>query len=82
MNFIMMPTDIISSFVCACRGRGWARLGAAQLCAGHPTASVSAYAKGLQMDPKNEEMTVGMELAKREIERRDQNNRRAATHDS
>ncbi|KAG7671582.1 hypothetical protein NADE_000775 [Nannochloris sp. 'desiccata'] len=61
--------------------RGWARLGAAQLCLGHPTAAASAYTQGLTLDPKNEEMLTGMELAKRAGNIRGGNNRRAAIHD-
>jgi hypothetical protein len=64
-----------------CRSRGWARLGASQLCMGHPTAAASAYTQGLRLDPKNDEMLTGMELAKRAARSRGVNNRRAAIHD-
>ncbi len=46
-----------------CRARGWARLGAAQLCLGHMRASLSAYSRGLQLDPGNAEMKLGLQLA-------------------
>lgn len=62
------------------RSRGWARLGAAQLCMGHPTAAASAYSQGLKLDPKNEEMMVGLELAKRALERTGKH-RREAVHE-
>lgn len=65
-----------------CRSRGWARLGAAQLCLGHPTAAASAYAQGLRLDPKNDEMLSGMELAKKAGHARGGHIRRAAMHDT
>ena len=46
-----------------CRARGWARLGAAQLCLGHPRAALSAYQRGLQMSPGSAEMQLGARLA-------------------
>ena len=46
------------------RARGWARLGAAHLCNGHPSAAIAAYAQGLKLDPKNPEMVEGLQLAK------------------
>jgi hypothetical protein len=70
-----------SSNINKCRARGWARLGAAQLCMGHPTAAASAYTQGLRLEPKNEEMLMGMELAKRSGHARGGKNRRAAMHD-
>lgn len=63
------------------RARGWARLGAAQLCLGHPTAAASAYIQGLKLDPKNEEMLTGMELANRASKIKGGTKRRAAMHD-
>ena len=45
------------------RARGWARLGAAQLCLGHPRASLSAYQRGLQLAPGSGEMQLGAQLA-------------------
>lgn len=64
-----------------CRARGWARLGAAQLCVGHPTAAASAYARGLTLDPRSEEMLEGMEMAKRAGDRAGHGkHRRAAVH--
>lgn len=47
----------------ACRARGWARLGAAQLCGGHPRAALSAYQRGLQLAPGSGEMQLGAQLA-------------------
>lgn len=45
------------------RARGWARLGAAQLCLGHSRAALSAYQRGLQLDPDSVEMQRGAQLA-------------------
>lgn len=64
------------------RARGWARLGAAQLCLGHPTAAASAYVQGLKLDSKNEEMLTGMELANRASKKKGGTKRRAAMHHS
>lgn len=61
-----------------CRPRGWARLGAAQLCAGHVRAAVSAYKKGLELQPGSAEMQLGLELAQQALVA--QGNRRAAEH--
>lgn len=46
-----------------CRARGWARLGAAQLCLGHPRAAAAAYRRGLELEGSNKEMRLGLELA-------------------
>ena len=62
-----------------CRSRGWARLGAAQLCCGHATAAASAYEKGLTLDAANEEMKLGLTLARNAVNSR--GNRRAAMHE-
>jgi hypothetical protein len=59
-----------------CRARGWARLGAAQLMLGHPRASMSAYTRGMQLDPGSEEMALGLQLARAALEA--QGNRREA----
>ena len=47
---------------------------------GHITAANSAYQKGLKLDPKNEEMEVGLELARRALERTGKH-RREAMHE-
>lgn len=46
-----------------CRARGWARLGAAQLCLGHPRAALAAYERGLALSPGSAEMQLGARLA-------------------
>ncbi|KAL4421061.1 hypothetical protein ABPG77_001356 [Micractinium sp. CCAP 211/92] len=43
--------------------RGWARLGAAQLCLGHARAAASAYRQGLSLDGGSREMQLGLKLA-------------------
>jgi hypothetical protein len=48
---------------------------------GHPTAAASAYARGLSLDPRNEEMLAGMEMAKKAADRSGHTkNRREAIH--
>lgn len=59
--------------------RGWARLGAAQLCLGHVQAAESAYKKGLSLDPGNEELIAGLSLAQRGLKVRRNTARRQAT---
>lgn len=59
--------------------RGWARLGAAQLCLGHVQAAESAYKRGLLLNPDNEEMVAGLLLAQRGLKIRRTPARRQAT---
>ena len=62
------------------RARGWARLGAAQLCMRHARAAAAAYERGLALDPDSGEMRAGLDLARAaEAER---GARRAAEHHS
>ena len=63
-----------------CRARGWARLGAAQLCLGHLRASLSAYRRGLQLDPGNTEMQLGVQLAQAAAAAGPADRRRAMHH--
>jgi hypothetical protein len=63
-----------------CRSRGWARLGAAQLCLGHHRAAVSAYQRGLDLEAGSQELQMGLQLAQRAAGGRDPQ-RRAAMHD-
>lgn len=44
--------------------KGWARLGAAQLFNDHIVASISAYRRGLSIDRNDEELKIGLQLAK------------------
>lgn len=43
--------------------RGWARLGAAELCNDHVNAAISAYAKGLRLKEGDKELQSGLKLA-------------------
>lgn len=61
--------------------RGWARLGTAQLCCSHATAALSAYERGLRLDPNNKEMKLGVTLAQEMLKSRGGKMRRAAEHD-
>ena len=63
-----------------CRPRGWARLGAAQLCLGHHRAAESAYQSGLALDAGSAEMQLGLQLAQAAAAGRGKQ-RRAAMHD-
>ncbi|KAI3430257.1 hypothetical protein D9Q98_004853 [Chlorella vulgaris] len=60
--------------------RGWARLGAAQLCMGHMRASVSAYRQGLELDPASSEMQLGLKMAQQAQAAVPQDRRKAMHH--
>ena len=60
------------------RARGWARLGAANLCLDHARAALSAYERGLTLSPGNEEMQRGTALARERLAT--QGGRRKAQH--
>lgn len=65
-----------------CRPRGWARLGAAQLCMGHYRAAVSAYKKAIEIEggSGSREMQLGLQLAAEALAGQGAD-RRAAMHD-
>lgn len=74
------PSPAVPSPHPACRARGWARLGAAQLCLGHPRPALAAYQRGLALSPGNEEMRRGEALAEEHV-RASAGRRRAQHHD-
>jgi tetratricopeptide (TPR) repeat protein len=60
------------------RARGWARLGAANLCLGRQRAAMAAYRRGLELSPGHAEMALGLQLAQQAVLA--QGDRRKAMH--